>query len=224
MSYPSQNYPQHGYPQQGYPQQGYPQQGYPQQGYPQQGYPQQGYPQQGSWNQGGQRTDPVIYQWFTAVDTDKSGKITAQELQQALVNGNWTKFSEEACRMMIAMFDRDGNGTIDVIEFQGIWNYIQQWKAVFEKYDHNRTGSIESEELHRAFQEMGYRVSSQFVTNLIAKFDYKARRSLTLDNFIVASVQLRLLTDAFRSRDDKMAGVINISYEDFLTVSMLHRP
>ena len=45
--------------------------------------------------------DPNIAQWFQAVDTDKSGHITASELQRALVNGNWSHFSEEACRMMI---------------------------------------------------------------------------------------------------------------------------
>ena len=47
------------------------------------------------------QVDPNIAQWFQAVDTDKSGHITASELQRALVNGNWSHFSEEACRMMI---------------------------------------------------------------------------------------------------------------------------
>ncbi len=32
---------------------------------------------------------------------DNSGQITAPELQRALVNGNWSNFSEEACRLMI---------------------------------------------------------------------------------------------------------------------------
>ena len=47
------------------------------------------------------QVDPNIAQWFHAVDTDKSGHITASELQRALVNGNGSHFSEEACRMMI---------------------------------------------------------------------------------------------------------------------------
>jgi hypothetical protein len=32
-----------------------------------------------------------LYQWFTAVDSDRSGAISAAELQQALVNGDWTR-------------------------------------------------------------------------------------------------------------------------------------
>lgn len=31
--------------------------------------------------------DPQLYQWFTSVDVDRSGAITATELQSALVNG-----------------------------------------------------------------------------------------------------------------------------------------
>ena len=45
--------------------------------------------------------DPQVQQWFNAVDSDRSGQIEAKELQKALVNGNWSNFSEEACRMMI---------------------------------------------------------------------------------------------------------------------------
>ena len=36
-------------------------------------------------------------QWFQAVDQDRSGHINALELQRALVNGNMSQFSEEAC-------------------------------------------------------------------------------------------------------------------------------
>lgn len=46
--------------------------------------------------------DPSVYQWFLTVDQDKSGHITAHELQQALVNGNWSHFNPETCRLMIS--------------------------------------------------------------------------------------------------------------------------
>ena len=45
--------------------------------------------------------DPTIYQWFQTVDQDKSGRITARELEQALTNANWTRFNPETCRLMI---------------------------------------------------------------------------------------------------------------------------
>ena len=44
-----------------------------------------------------------------------------------------------------------------------------------------------------AFTQMGYRFSPTFVQNLLAKYDPRTRK-LTLDNFIVACVQIKRLT------------------------------
>lgn len=41
---------------------------------------------------------------FIRVDRDRSGTITAEELQQALSNGTWTPFNPETVRLMIGMF------------------------------------------------------------------------------------------------------------------------
>ena len=32
-----------------------------------------------------------LWQWFSSVDADRSGAITAQELQQCLINGDWSR-------------------------------------------------------------------------------------------------------------------------------------
>ena len=45
--------------------------------------------------------DAALWNWFITVDRDRSGQITANELQQALINGNWTQFNPETCRLMI---------------------------------------------------------------------------------------------------------------------------
>lgn len=45
--------------------------------------------------------DPTLWNWFVTVDRDRSGQITADELQQALLNGNWSHFNSETCRLMI---------------------------------------------------------------------------------------------------------------------------
>lgn len=38
------------------------------------------------------------------VDKDRSGAITADELQQALSNGTWTPFNPETVRLMIGNY------------------------------------------------------------------------------------------------------------------------
>merc|ERR1711862_893079 len=141
--------------------------GYPGSAPPQGGYPgappPSGYSAPGGYGQPPQpQVDPSVQQWFSAVDTDRSGQISAQELQRALVNGNWSHFSEEACGMMIDMYDKNASGSIDVNEFQQLFSAINQWKAVFQGYDKDKSGTIEQSELTQAFQQMGYRFTPTF--------------------------------------------------------------
>jgi Ca2+-binding EF-hand superfamily protein len=107
--------------------------------------------------------DPQVAQWFAAVDQDRSGQIDSKELKKALVNGNWSHFSEEACRMMIDMFDKDKSGQINVQEFGALFAYINQWKALFEGIDRDKSGFIEEGEFGQALQQMGYRFSPTFI-------------------------------------------------------------
>ena len=58
---------------------------------------------------------------------------------------------------MIKMFDRDNTGKIDLNEFGQLWNYLGQWRQVFDRFDADRTGHISQQELTSALQQMGYR-------------------------------------------------------------------
>jgi len=117
------------------------------------------------------------------------------------------------------MFDRDKSGQINVQEFASLFSYINQWKGLFESIDRDRSGFIEQAEFSQALQQMGYRFSPTFVQNLLAKYDSRGRK-LTLDNFIVASVNIKRLTDSFRTRDREMRGQATLQYEDFIGLAM----
>lgn len=67
------------------------------------------------------------------------------------------------------IFDQDQSGTINFQEFQQLWQYINQWKGAFDRYDQDRSGAIEGHELHRAFAEMGFNVSANFVSLVVTK-------------------------------------------------------
>merc|ERR1712215_231233 len=104
-------------------------------------------------------------------------------------------------------------------ELGRLFTYIQQWKAMFGGFDRDRTGTIDQGEFSQALQQMGYRFTPQFIQNLLAKFDPRGRK-LTLDNFIMVSVQVKRLTDSFRSRDREMKGQALLGYEDFVGLAM----
>nr|CAD7408978.1 unnamed protein product [Timema poppensis] len=172
--------------------------------------------------------DPKIQQWFSTVDSDHSGVISAKELQAALVNGQGKHFSDTACRLMIGiddislskvtaadsmtlylskgMFDEDQTGTINLLEFQLLFNYINQWLGTFKSYDQDGSGHIEEKELSQALQQMGYRFSPDFVTFLIKKSDHENHVKISVDQFIVICVQIQQFTEAFRTRDKELKG------------------
>lgn len=118
--------PPHQQQQGGYQQGNYQQGGYQQGNYQQGGAPHQssqygsgggghhggyggGRPQASGPPPGG---DPQLWNWFMSVDRDGSGQINSTELQQALVNGDWTPFSTDCVKLLMNMFDHDRSGTI----------------------------------------------------------------------------------------------------------------
>lgn len=154
------------------------------------------------------------------MDKDRSGKINAQELQAALVNGKGQNFSDQACSLMISMFDSDRSGTIDVYEFEKLFGYVNQWLNCFKAYDRDQSGAIEEAELSQALGQMGFRFSPQFVQFLISVNDTKNHKEISVDQFIVLCVKVQRFTDAFRQRDTQQQGVITIGFEDFLGIAL----
>jgi len=164
--------------------------------------------------------NPETQNFFNQVDKDRSGKINAQELQSALVNGKGQNFSDQACTLMISMFDTDRSGTIDVYEFEKLFSYVNQWLSVFKAYDRDQSGAIEEAELSQALAQMGFRFSQQFVQFLLSVNDPTNRKEISVDQFIVLCVKVQRFTDAFRQRDTQQQGVITIGFEDFLGIAL----
>jgi len=210
--------PGYGAPPSGAP--GYGASGYGAPGYGAPGYGAPGYgaPGYGAPGHGGPPpgVSQELWHWFLSVDSDRNGRITGEELQRALLNGNWSPFNAETCRLMIGMFDTDKNGTIDVHEFSALWKYIQDWKACFDRFDTDRSGNIDTGELSNAFKTFGYNLSMNFCVMCVRVFDRTNQRSIKFDDFIQCCVMLKSLTDKFKDKDKEQRGVINIYYEEFL--------
>lgn len=114
--------------------------------------------------------DPQLWQWFIAVDRDRSGQINAKELSQALVNGDWTPFDLDTVKMLMSVFDVDRSGQISFNEFAGLWKYIQDWQGVFRHFDQDRSGAIDQGELANALQSFGYRLSPKLLHIVTQKY------------------------------------------------------
>ncbi|CAD6196288.1 unnamed protein product [Caenorhabditis auriculariae] len=171
-----------------------------------------------AYNQPNAYNRPNLEQIFSSVDKDRSGQISADELQRALSNGTWNPFNPETCRLMIGMFDSNGDGAINFGEFQALWQYINDWTTCFRSFDLDRSGNISKSELKNALTQFGYRLSDGFYDILLNKFDRSHNNSINFDDFIQLCVVLQTLTASFRDADTDRDGVITVGYEQFLTM------
>jgi len=169
--------------------------------------------------------DPQLWNWFTTVDTDRSGAITAPELERALINGDWTPFDLDTVKLLMTLFDTDRSGTIAFNEFAGLWKYVKDWQNVFRHFDRDRSGSIDEHELRDALTQFGYNLSPQLLTLVQKKYDVKAGQTaaygaaqpgISFDRFVRACVAIKQLTEAFGRLDTDRDGWIQINYETFM--------
>ncbi|CDU24366.1 related to programmed cell death protein (calcium-binding protein) [Sporisorium scitamineum] len=170
--------------------------------------------------------DPQLWQWFIAVDRDRSGQINAQELSQALVNGDWTPFDLDTVKMLMSVFDVDRSGQISFNEFSGLWKYIQDWQGVFRHFDQDRSGSIDQGELANALQSFGYRLSPKLLHIVTQKYSgmqtgpARAAPGITFDRFVRACVVIKTLTESFQRHDTQRSGWVQINYDTFMEMCL----
>jgi len=171
--------------------------------------------------------DPQLWQWFAAVDTDKSGALSVTELQNALVNGNWSKFDLDTVKMLVNMFDVNRTGTIGFAEFASLWKYIAEWQRVFKHFDRDHSGSIEGRELAEALRSFGYNLTPALLSLVERKYasgavsPYGPPPGITFDRFVRSCVTVKTLTEAFQRVDTDNDGWAQLSYEEFMKITLL---
>ncbi|XP_044729226.1 peflin-like [Chrysoperla carnea] len=162
-----------------------------------------------------------VQDMFNAIDINHFGHITYDQFKETLVDNNNKNFSETACRMIFKMFDRDGNGVIDVYEFQEIYDFISKWETIFVKYDRDKSNTLNKTELAQALKQViGYGFSQKFLDALFISVDNDGRQQIDADQFIVLFVQLERLTNEFKQRDRQQTGEISMDYDDFMFTAL----
>lgn len=169
--------------------------------------------------------DPKLWSWFVAVDVDRSGSISASELQRALINGDWTSFDLDTVKLLMGLFDTNRTGDIDFNEFSGLWRYIEEWQHVFRRFDQDGSGSIDGSELQSALTQFGFKLPQHLLQLLLAKYssvstgsEVQDRQTITFDRFIRACVFVKQFTESYARLDEDKDGWVQLNYEQFLTV------
>ncbi|XWS59076.1 hypothetical protein CRYUN_Cryun08bG0091200 [Craigia yunnanensis] len=132
-----------------------------------------------------QGTDPSVVACFQMADQDGSGFIDDNELQRALSSYNQS-FSLRTVRLLMYLFTNTNTRKIGPKEFIAVFYSLQNWRAIFEKFDRDRSGKIDANELREALLSLGFAVSPVVLDLLVSKFDKTGgkNRAIEYDNFI----------------------------------------
>ncbi|MED6148213.1 putative calcium-binding protein cml49 [Stylosanthes scabra] len=158
-------------------------------------------------------TDPSIVACFEMVDVDRSGQIDDKELQKALSSYNQS-FSLRTVHLLMNMFTNSNVKKIGPKEFTALFQGLQNWR----RFDRDRSGRIDSNELREALLSLGYSLSPMLLELLISKYDKTDGRNKAIeyDNFIECCLTVKGLTDKFKEKDTNLIGNATFSYESFM--------
>uniref|UniRef100_A0A1I8GEG5 EF-hand domain-containing protein n=2 Tax=Macrostomum lignano TaxID=282301 RepID=A0A1I8GEG5_9PLAT len=155
--------------------------------------------------------NPEVASWFAVVDENRDGAITVSELQSALINDDGRSFELATCQMLVNMFDSDRSGTIDVREFEAIFNFVRHWRAVFVDFDASRSRQLTPMELGNALNRVhSCAFSPRFIDQAARRFARPPAMEVGLDSFI--SLNALIASAAHRYRTEGRGA----PYEDFL--------
>ncbi|PSS33557.1 Calcium-binding protein [Actinidia chinensis var. chinensis] len=162
-------------------------------------------------------TDPNIVACFQVADQDGSGLIDDKELQGALSSYNQS-FSLRTVHLLMYLFTNSNSRRIGPKEFTALYYSLQNWRAIFERSDRDRSGKIDSGELREALLNLGFGVSPVVLELLVSKFDKTGgkNRAIEYDNFIECCLTVKGLTEKFKEKDTMYAGSATFTYESFM--------
>ncbi|XP_028761479.1 probable calcium-binding protein CML50 isoform X2 [Neltuma alba] len=130
-------------------------------------------------------TDPNVIACFQLADQDGSGMIDDKEMQRALSSYNQS-FSLRTVHLLMHHFTSANAKKIGPKEFTALFYSLQNWRAIFERFDMDRSGRIDLPELRDALLSLGFAVSPAVLDLLVSKFDKSGGQSKAIeyDNFI----------------------------------------
>ncbi|KAF5178326.1 Peflin [Thalictrum thalictroides] len=162
-------------------------------------------------------TDPNVVACFQMADQDGSGFIDDHELQGVLSSYN-QKFSLRTVHLLMFHFTNTNTKKIGPKEFIAVFYSLQNWRSIFERFDRDRSGKIDSSELREALLSLGFSVSPVILDLLVSKFDKSGGRNKAIeyDNFIECCLTVKGLTEKFKEKDINYSGSATFTYEGFM--------
>jgi Ca2+-binding EF-hand superfamily protein len=157
----------------------------------------------------------VVQQWFLSVDTDRSGTITSTEIANVPFNG--LPLGVELAGKLIKVFDKDGNGTVDFIEYATLHQFLNVCQTGFFNSDTNKSGTLDAREIHTALNMCGFALGFQVVQSIVNKYD-TTKAGINFHTFLFICAHFSHLRSIFEWNDLNKTGSITLNYDQLCQI------
>jgi len=159
----------------------------------------------------------ALQQWFQAVDRDRSGRVSTQELQQALAMGG-LNFSLKLIASLVRMHDASNDNSLDFTEFCSLHAYLTKLQQTFSRH---AAGAKEMnlQQVQRALKELDLELDMQpegAFYKTVQSFDFTHDGHIGCDAFIAMNIQLRNCHKMFNLFDPSRTGRITLDFNQLV--------
>ncbi|KAF7688289.1 hypothetical protein HF521_014295 [Silurus meridionalis] len=169
--------------------------------------------------------DPHFQTLFKQIAGNDS-EISAVELQKILdkivsqrTDLKTDGFTIDTCRHIVSLLDKDGNGTLGLMEFHAFWLKLQNYVEIFKRHDTDNSGTISSHELRDALNKAGFQLNTHVLEVIVLRYS-DPQSAVDFDSFVGCAIRLELLFVMFNKFDKNKTGKIELDIMQWLCLAL----
>ena len=157
-----------------------------------------------------------ISSWFQSIDRDRSGSITANEIQHCTFGSVPLGF--EVAQKLVRVFDKDKSGSIDFYEYAAMHKFLALMQGAFFAGDVNRSGRLDAREIHIALGVGRITVGFPAVQSLFTFYN-KDGYGCQFSDFLKLCTHIARAKSVFEWEDVQRRGVLTVDFDKFLQMT-----
>ena len=133
---------------------------------------------------------------------------------------NFKGFTEDSCRGLIVMVDRDSSGWLGLEELRMVWNFVRKLVRSFKMYEQKSLGLLYADEFASALKFSGFAINNKILKAILYRYGDGNENLISLDQFISCATKYAICIRAFRIKDPYMTGKATFTLQESLNAAI----